>query len=83
MQSRTCFFTVYIGDCSSLFAIDSVTGEMTIAGDIDRDSGDIMENGGMCQLNILVRIPFVFNVHVPLLFICVFFSLNSFVYDQT
>jgi len=48
------YTTRVTGTCVSLFAIHSETGEMTIAGDIDRDSGGIMDSGGMCELNIMV-----------------------------
>ncbi|WAQ96747.1 CDHR1-like protein [Mya arenaria] len=41
--------------CQSLFAINETSGEITVSGDVDRDFGDVMEHGGVCNMEIFVR----------------------------
>ena len=38
-----------------LFHIHEVTGEITIANEVDRDSGEVNENSGVCELTIQVN----------------------------
>lgn len=47
-------FRFLSGPCLSFFNINAHSGEITVAGPVDRDSGDVMENGGVCELAILV-----------------------------
>ncbi|XP_045212233.2 cadherin-related family member 1-like [Mercenaria mercenaria] len=47
-------FRFISGPCLSSIAINEHTGEVTVTGPVDRDSGDIMEHGGVCEIAILV-----------------------------
>ena len=50
------FRGILSGSCLTLFDIHERTGEVTIASEIDRDSGVILVYGGVCELTVLVRL---------------------------
>ena len=46
----------------NLFQIHKATGEIIIAQEIDRDSGEIKDNNGVCEIMIQVSSIFLFMV---------------------
>ncbi|KAL4241139.1 Cadherin-like [Mactra antiquata] len=47
-------FRLSAGPCRSSVRIDDYTGELTVTGLVDRDTGEVMEHGGLCEITVEV-----------------------------